>query len=191
MRLKDADKDRITRRIREGAAKAFRKQGYDGVSLDGLMAQAGLTRGAFYAHYRSKAAIFADVIRHEHPLLAMLERRDGTGARMLHDQMRAIFAGYLDPETLDEVFDSCTLAALTGDATRADRAARSAYAAAFADICAEMARGQGNPAAAYAPALTLASGAVRSARASGEDGVSRTILEGAAAAFATLLPAPR
>ncbi|MEM6694581.1 MAG: TetR/AcrR family transcriptional regulator [Pseudomonadota bacterium] len=188
MRLTSENKQKITARIRSGAAQVFREQGFAAVNLDALMKQAGLTRGAFYAHYRSKSALLSDVLRHEHPLLRMLEARDGTSGPELSAQMAAIFAHYLEPKNLSEVFAGCTLAALTGDATRADADAKAAYGAAFEAICQQMARGQEHRADAYAPALVLASGAVRTAQAVGDDALRENILRGARQAFASLLP---
>ncbi|MEO1110514.1 MAG: TetR/AcrR family transcriptional regulator [Pseudomonadota bacterium] len=188
MRLTPENKKKITNRIRAGAAEVFREQGFDAVNLDKLMKQAGLTRGAFYAHYRSKAALLSDVMQHEHPLLRMLEARDSASAEELFEQMLAIFDGYLDPANLDEVFRGCTLAALTGDATRAETKVKTAFGVAFEAICEEMAREQNHNGAAYAPALVLASGAVRTAQAVEGDALRINILSGAHQAFSTLLP---
>lgn len=191
MRLTSENKRKITELIRAGAAQVFRERGFDAVNLDQLMKQAGLTRGAFYAHYQSKSALLRDVLRHEHPLLRMLEARDGTSPKDLHDQMRAVFDGYLDPKNLEEVFRGCTLAALTGDATRADTDAKAAFGAAFVEICQEMARGQGRDGTEYDAALILASGAVRSAQAVEGDALRARILNGSKAAFQALLPNPK
>jgi len=126
MRLTAEDKDKITRRILESAAKAFRADGYDAVNLDRIMAGAGLTRGAFYAHFKSKDDLFCAVLRFQHPLLRMLKARPGGNGPALADEMRAVLAGYLEPMHLETVFKGCSLAALTGDATRAGPEARAA-----------------------------------------------------------------
>lgn len=190
MRLTSENKQKITNRIRAGAAEFFREHGFDAVNLDKLMKQAGLTRGAFYAHYRSKSALLSDVMQHEHPLLRMLEARDGASPDALFEQMSAIFDGYLDPTNLQEVFRGCTIAALTGDATRADTEVKTAFGLAFEAICEEMAREQNRDAAAYAPALVLASGAVRTAHAVEQDKLRTNILSGARQAFGLVLPDP-
>lgn len=190
MRLTTENKQKITNRIRAGAAEVLREQGFDAVNLDKLMKQAGLTRGAFYAHYRSKSALLSDVVRHEHPLLRMLVARVGTSAEELYEQMAVIFDGYLDPTNLEEVFRGCTLAALTGDATRADAEVKTALGVAFQEICREMAREQNHEGTAYAPALVLASGAVRTAHAVEGYTLRATILSGARNAFSVLLPKP-
>ena len=45
-------------RILSSAAQLFSHQGFDAVSIDDVMAHAGLTRGAFYAHFKSKSDMY-------------------------------------------------------------------------------------------------------------------------------------
>ena len=52
-------KARSRARIVEAAARLFRGRGYRDTSVDDLMADAGLTRGGFYAHFESKAALLS------------------------------------------------------------------------------------------------------------------------------------
>ena len=165
MRLKPEDKEKIRQRILGSAAAAFRARGIEAVTLDDVMAGAGLTRGAFYAHFKSKTALLRDVLRHEHPIHRLLRARSGeTGAELL-DEMTTIFSGYLDPVNLEQVHEGCTLAALTADAARAPVDHRRAYEAALEDIAEEMARGQDRPADEMLHAMVLAAGAVTAARA--------------------------
>lgn len=188
MRLTADNKRKVTERIRAGAAEAFRADGYEAVNLDRLMWQADLTRGAFYAHYRSKADLFADILRHEHPLLRMLCERDGRDGSQLRRQMLAIFEAYLDPNNREAVFEGCTLASLTGDATRGNEKVRAGFGDGFKAICAEMARGQNQPPVAYGPALILATGALRTARAMADDTAEAEMLKNVWQAFNALLP---
>ncbi|WP_022893817.1 TetR/AcrR family transcriptional regulator [Agromyces subbeticus] len=46
------------------AERAFAERGYAGVALEDLVADAGLTRGALYHHFGSKAALFGAVLEH-------------------------------------------------------------------------------------------------------------------------------
>jgi TetR/AcrR family transcriptional regulator, transcriptional repressor for nem operon len=55
-------------RIIEAAGRLFRQHGIDGVGVDAIMREAGLTHGGFYAHFPSKEAMVAEVSR------AMLEK---------------------------------------------------------------------------------------------------------------------
>jgi AcrR family transcriptional regulator len=50
------------RRVIDAAGHLFRKLGYDGASIDEIMSRAGLTRGAFYQHFKSKADLFAAAV---------------------------------------------------------------------------------------------------------------------------------
>lgn len=49
-------------KILQAAARLFTQNGYDAVSIDDVMREAGLTRGAFYAHFRSKSDIYNQAI---------------------------------------------------------------------------------------------------------------------------------
>ena len=40
----------------------FRERGYDGVGVDAIMNEVGLTAGGFYAHFPSKEALFAEAV---------------------------------------------------------------------------------------------------------------------------------
>lgn len=43
------------------ARALFVAQGYEAASIDGIAAEAGLTKGAFYHHYKDKKAVFLEV----------------------------------------------------------------------------------------------------------------------------------
>ena len=61
--------------IFEHAARLFRLRGYAGTNIDDIMLAAGLTRGAFYAHFKSKDDLFAEVVRAGDGLLRAAARR--------------------------------------------------------------------------------------------------------------------
>src|SRR5258705_4310715 len=46
-------------RIVAAAARAIRRSGYDGTGVADIMNEAGLTHGAFYAHFPSREAMLA------------------------------------------------------------------------------------------------------------------------------------
>ena len=73
--------------ILEHAARLFRLRGYAGTNIDDIMLAAGLTRGAFYAHFKSKDDLFAEVIRAGHGLLGRL-RGASDGRRVLEGLSR-------------------------------------------------------------------------------------------------------
>src|SRR5690242_13445522 len=57
---KAAAKQASHERIVAVAARAIRKTGYDGTGVADIMKQAGLTHGAFYAHFASRDAMLAE-----------------------------------------------------------------------------------------------------------------------------------
>src|SRR5476649_2619765 len=107
---------RVRAELFQHAARLFRLRGYAGTGIDNIMLAAGLTRGAFYAHFRSKDELFAEVIRAGQGLLTDLRAPDA--------EVLATLAAYLDKDALQD----CTLAALPGDVARASLPAQLAYA---------------------------------------------------------------
>ncbi len=59
-RLSDARREQIL----ETAAQEFAQHGYDGASLNHILAAAGVSKGAAYYYFEDKADLFATVARH-------------------------------------------------------------------------------------------------------------------------------
>ena len=49
-------------KLSNSARRLFNRHGFDNVSLDGIMAGAGLTRGGFYNYFESKSELYAEVL---------------------------------------------------------------------------------------------------------------------------------
>ena len=165
---KAAHNAKVRAKIVSAAAQKFREHGYDGVGLNDLMAAADLTRGAFYAHFKSKDLLFAEVVGAPHLLLERLLNRNGTNATALWGQCEAIFRDYLSPRQLGETWRGCSLAGLGVDAARRSADVKSAFEWGHRTLLREMARGQTFQAdhPALIAGLTLATGAVATASAS-------------------------
>jgi TetR/AcrR family transcriptional repressor of nem operon len=160
------------------AGRLFRLRGYAGTNIDDIMLAAGLTRGAFYAHFASKDDLFAEAIRTGQGLLGRL--RGGEPA--------AVLKAYLDKTNLAATAQGCTLAALPGDVARATLAARLAYANVVYATIAELARGKPRKLDADATvAAILAVGAVTLARAAGDTRLGDWLLRCAQRAALPLL----
>jgi TetR/AcrR family transcriptional repressor of nem operon len=57
------DHKRATRqRILEAAGRRFKRDGIDGAGVAAVMSDAGLTNGAYYAHFASKEDLIANVL---------------------------------------------------------------------------------------------------------------------------------
>jgi AcrR family transcriptional regulator len=57
---RSAAKDATHQRIVRAAARAIRRSGYNGTGVADIMQEAGLTHGAFYAHFESRDAMLAE-----------------------------------------------------------------------------------------------------------------------------------
>ena len=58
--VRAAAKDASHQRILSVAARAIRRSGYAGTGVADIMKEAGLTHGAFYAHFPSREAMLAE-----------------------------------------------------------------------------------------------------------------------------------
>jgi TetR/AcrR family transcriptional repressor of nem operon len=164
--------------ILAAAGRLFRRHGYDGVGIDTIMAEAGLTRGTFYAHFASKADLFAAVVADNWGLCRQMAERPGDLADR-RGATRKILDDYLNPAHLPEVAAGCTLAALAGEAPRAEPAARHAYTEQVRGLLSAFAEDCGAPAQTdqRAVRLLLASvGAVTLARAVSDPALAAAIL---------------
>jgi TetR/AcrR family transcriptional repressor of nem operon len=171
-------KARTRAEIFDHAARLFRLRGYAGTNIDDIMLAAGLTRGAFYAHFTSKDDLFAEAIRAGHGLLT----------RMRADGPRPALEAYLAKDDLAANALACTLAALPSDIARAPLPARLAYANALYGLIGELGRNRGRKLDADATVVAiLAVGAVSLARASGDTRLSDWLLRCARRAALPLL----
>src|SRR5712671_2671937 len=105
-----ARKARTRAEILDHAGRLFRLRGHAGTNIDDVMLAAGLTRGTFYAHFKSKDELFAEVIGTGQGLLWKLRARDA--------EVLAVLDAYLAKEDLAATAQDCTLAALPADVTR-------------------------------------------------------------------------
>lgn len=106
-------------RILEVAARALRRDGYDGVGVADVMKQAGLTHGGFYAHFSSRDAMLAEAIARagRESGAAMAQRISSHQARG-HSALRAVIESYLSESHLRDVEGGCAVAALGSEMRR-------------------------------------------------------------------------
>ena len=183
MRYAPEHKAETRRRIVDRAAELFRRHGYDGVGIDRIMAAAELTRGGFYAHFRSKAALFREVLAQEGDLARRLRAAPDAAP---------VIDGYLDPDNRRRIARGCTLATLTQEVPRREPAARARFAALIDDLLdafEDHASGEEGRERAI-EALLLCSGGIGLARAVGDDALAREILAVARARACAALTAP-
>jgi len=175
---------RVKAEIFAHAGRLFRLRGYVGTTVDDIMLAAGLTRGSFYAHFKSKDDLFALVVASGQGLLWKLRSKEA--------QPSAVLDAYLAREDLAANALDCSLAMLPGDVARAPLPAQLAYANVLQATIEEMAKGRKRKLDAdVTAAAILAIGALGLARASGDRRLSDWLLRCARlAARALLRPKP-
>lgn len=177
--MPDSTKKAETRAlILAGAGRTFRKQGYEGAGVDGLAKAAGLTSGAFYAYFKSKADAFRETV--------------ATGMQQLDQAVRALRAEnggdwlerfvdfYLGEKRTCSLTESCALQSLTGEVARADADTRATFEAELRSLIASTAEGMtadsaGERRQKAIVLLVLLSGGVSLARAVNSPALSQEI----------------
>lgn len=178
MRYTKEHKQVTRQRIVEAASRRFKQDGIDGSGIATLMSDAGLTNGAFYAHFASKDDLVTNAVAEE--------------LRAQHAQLNALPPGraalqqfvreYLSSEHRDSRGDGCPSAALLDEIGRCSPATKEAYtegAAAIVDsIAAHLS--PTNPGATRGKAFglyTLLVGTLQFSRAMADKKLATEVLE--------------
>ena len=114
-------KEESRRRIVEAAGRRFKRDGIDGSGITTLMADAGLTNGAFYAHFASKDDLVATAVADQ-----LREQRESYWQRPGAD-VEQLVREYLSVRHRDDLEQGCPSAALLDEIGRCSRATRQAY----------------------------------------------------------------
>jgi TetR/AcrR family transcriptional repressor of nem operon len=116
-------KQETRRRIIKAAGRRLKRDGIDGSGVATLMADAGLTNGAFYAHFTSKEDLVttavADELRTQSENLGAVA--PGRGG------VEQLVRAYLSPEHRDNPEDGCPSAALLDEIGRCTDTTKQAY----------------------------------------------------------------
>jgi TetR/AcrR family transcriptional regulator, transcriptional repressor for nem operon len=119
--------NRIRELVLQSAGRLFNRHGFNAVSIDDVMAEAGLTPGSFYCYFSSKSDLYAQSVArvvHEDP-----ESSNGSGpGRIKADKIVHDYLSDQDPQGADETFP---MIGLPNDVLRTDRAVRQAFEAAL------------------------------------------------------------
>ena len=117
-------------RIVKEASRLFRERGFENVTVGEVMKAAGLTHGAFYAHFGSKEELQAAAVAYGQELSAGRARSHGAtkkGRRVYADR-------YLSPRHRDNPGDGCTMAALAQEVARSTPELKAAFERGFEEI---------------------------------------------------------
>ena len=116
-------------RIVDCARRLFNHRGFSDVSIDDVMAEAGLTRGGFYNHFSSKDELFVEAVL-VYGKCNPTDSWDGVeldfSAQGL-DLARQVINAYLSRQHHEDLDNHCPMIALPSDVARAGPQVRSAY----------------------------------------------------------------
>jgi AcrR family transcriptional regulator len=184
-------RDTTRRHILDVASAQFRESGIAAVGLAGIMAEAGLTNGAFYTHFASKEDLVREV------LCDALERREQRHKDNLKNgvPVETTIRDYLSPRHRDHAAAGCPTAALASEIARHPKATRDAFTGKMSDIIALMAAQMrdGSAAERRRRAISVYAtmvGALQLSRAVNDRKLSEEILENAIEAALTLANRP-
>jgi TetR/AcrR family transcriptional repressor of nem operon len=183
------DQKQATRqRILDTAGRRFKSSGIDGSGVATLMADAGLTNGAFYAHFSSKDDLVAATIGEQ------LGRQCEDFAAMAKEPggVEAIVRRYLSQAHLDHPEEGCPSAALLDEIGRGTPASKQSYTRgllAIVDVVAAAVAPDDPPSARAGVLETFAMmvGALQIARAVDDQVLTREILESVTTRALTML----
>lgn len=139
MRYKPGHKEETRRKMLEAASRGFRSRGYAGIGVDGLAKAAGVTSGAFYAHFGSKDAAFETALAFglDEVIEAVPQFQSEHGTRWL----QAFADYYLGEAHRKDLACGCAMAALTPEVIRSGPETQALYEEKMTRIAGLMARG--------------------------------------------------
>jgi TetR/AcrR family transcriptional repressor of nem operon len=121
-------KARTRAKIVESARVMFNRHGFEQVSIDSIMEHAGLTRGGFYNHFKSKDELFAEAVHSFTSCNPFARRRAEAKGELPPGRLaRMLIELYLSDEVLNDVDQHCPLIAVPSDVARAGLEPRAAY----------------------------------------------------------------
>jgi len=180
---RSAAKEATHERIVSVAARAIRRSGYDGTGVADIMKEAGLTHGAFYAHFDSREAMLAEAAA------KACAESAAAAANVVASvppgmALASMLGSYLSREHVEQVELGCPLAALGSETVRQApevRRVATRHIKEVVDLIARQSPDWGQPAAHERALATVATmvGALLLARAVDEPALSDGLREAA------------
>ncbi len=132
-------KKETRQRMLSAATRSFRAHGYSGVGVDGIAKAAGVTSGAFYAHFGSKDGAFAAALA-----VGLDEVVEGISKFQKDfgsNWVQAFADYYLGRAHRDDLACGCAMTTLSPEVVRRDPETHAAYEAKMVKIAALIAEG--------------------------------------------------
>jgi AcrR family transcriptional regulator len=135
-------RDEVKKKIVDSARRLFNRHGFDHVSVDQIMAGAGLTRGGFYSYFDSKSDLYADVLGCFFTDPEWKNCWEGVEVDMASQEAAPqVVEAYLSRQHFEDVENSCPMVALPSDVTRSGARAKCAFETVFKAMVSVIERG--------------------------------------------------
>lgn len=124
-------RERTKARIVSSARTLFNRHGFHEVSIDDVMAHAGLTRGVFYRYFDAKSDLYAQAIAQalvDPPVSRWPELNVDFAAVEAAQQ---VIKAYLSEQHFEDIDGSCPLVALPSDVSREDKIVKRTFQKVF------------------------------------------------------------
>jgi TetR/AcrR family transcriptional repressor of nem operon len=170
-------------RIVSAAARAIRRSGFDGTGVADIMKEAGLTHGAFYAHFPSREAMLEEAANRA-CAEAAAAAANVVASVPPGQALASMIHAYLSDENLAQIELGCPLAALGSEAPRQApevRRVTTRYVKEMVDLLARQLPDWGQPRAHERALVTVATmvGSLLLARAVDEPALSDALRQAA------------
>jgi TetR/AcrR family transcriptional repressor of nem operon len=135
-------RDQVKGKIVQSARRLFNRHGFDTVSVDQIMAGAGLTRGGFYSYFESKSDLYTEVLGCFFTDPKWKSCWEGVEVDLASKQVGPqVVRAYLSRQHFEDVENSCPMVALPGDVTRSGKRAKCAFEKVFKAMVSVLERG--------------------------------------------------
>lgn len=118
-------KQRSRQKILQSAYTLFSTKGFDSVSVDRIMQNCGLTRGAFYAHFKSKSDLYNEALKYAASTSMLADKKPADVP--MREWLSRLLDGYLSIEHINGD-RPCPLAFLATDVVSRDKETNKTYA---------------------------------------------------------------
>jgi TetR/AcrR family transcriptional repressor of nem operon len=171
------------------AARLLREKGSEGISVDDVMKDAGLTRGGFYAHFADKDALVIAALERAfaEQRKTLLDDRSNIGGSEL---LEAMVGRYLSVAHLEHVGMGCPVPPLAGEIGRSGKAVKAVFRANVKGLVAAMKKRIGGSEEDILAICAMAVGAMTLARAVGDDRMANELLGAARRHLLRAAPSP-
>src|SRR3981189_2568713 len=122
----------VRKNIIQSARKLFNRYGFENVSVQQIMAGAGLTHGGFYSYFKSKSDLYSEVLGCFFTDPQWKSCWEGVHVDLSSTDVGSqVVRAYLSRQHFEDVENSCPMVALPTDVARSGECARVAFEAVF------------------------------------------------------------